>query len=59
MKVYPLTQCAETIKTCFDPPAGMAPYDYVVDFTGEVLHNRTEEVQRVLDVSSLFNHSYC
>ncbi|KAF7359382.1 NAD dependent epimerase dehydratase family protein [Mycena sanguinolenta] len=34
-----------TIASCFDPPEGQSPYDYVFDFTGEVAFDRTEMIQ--------------
>ncbi|KAF8163117.1 hypothetical protein B0H34DRAFT_780914 [Crassisporium funariophilum] len=36
---------ASTIHSTFDPPAGLANFDYVFDFTGEVRHDRTEMIQ--------------
>ncbi|KAF7966847.1 hypothetical protein HWV62_36895 [Athelia sp. TMB] len=32
------------ISACFDPPAGKAPYSIVIDFAGEVLPDRAEEI---------------
>ncbi|OSD01666.1 hypothetical protein PYCCODRAFT_1368911 [Trametes coccinea BRFM310] len=36
---------ASTVSSCFEPPAGQAPYDYVFDFTGEIQWDRPEAVQ--------------
>ncbi len=33
-----------TVASCFDPPAGQEPYDYVFDFTGEIQPDRPEGV---------------
>jgi hypothetical protein len=43
---------ADKIPSVFDPPAGVSPYEYVFDFTGEVWTDRSEEVRR-LDASCL------
>jgi len=33
------------VSSSFYPPEGQVPYDYVFDFTGEVMHDRTEMIQ--------------
>ncbi|KII88949.1 hypothetical protein PLICRDRAFT_53446 [Plicaturopsis crispa FD-325 SS-3] len=33
------------VASAFDPPEGEGPYDYVFDLTGEVRHDRPEQVQ--------------
>ncbi|KAI8998784.1 hypothetical protein BD414DRAFT_133694 [Trametes punicea] len=36
---------ASTVASCFEPPAGQDPYDYVFDFAGEIQWDRSEAVQ--------------
>ncbi|THH13609.1 hypothetical protein EW146_g6637 [Bondarzewia mesenterica] len=36
---------AATVSSIFDPPEGQAPYSYVFDLTGDVIHNRPEKIQ--------------
>lgn len=35
---------AATVASCFEPPQGQDPYDYVFDFTGEIQWDRSEAV---------------
>ncbi|KAG6832718.1 hypothetical protein H0H92_012290 [Tricholoma furcatifolium] len=39
------------VASCFVPPEGQPPYEYVFDYTGEVRHDRTEMIQ----INSTFN----
>ncbi|KAG5716281.1 hypothetical protein E4T56_gene10602 [Termitomyces sp. T112] len=43
------------VASCFEPPEGQAPYDYVFDYTGEVRNDRTEMIQinTTLNISRL------
>lgn len=36
---------AATVASCFEPPEGQAPFDYVFDFTGEIQWDRSEAVR--------------
>lgn len=38
---------AATVASCFEPPQGQDPYDYVFDFTGEIQWDRSEAVRAI------------